>query len=93
MLIIMIAYIPFNRVEDFIAGQTYADGSVVEWIVAARIHGYKCKDLKLIFILSMFIMSVHLDRKTIQEILNTLIKRNVDALLNFPSSNFFCFQM
>jgi hypothetical protein len=66
-LTIMAAYLPFNRVEDFIAGQTCADGSAVEWIVAARIRGIKWKDLKLILILSIFIMNVHLDRKTIQE--------------------------
>ena len=30
MLTIMIAYISFNRVEDFIAGHTYADELVVE---------------------------------------------------------------
>ena len=38
MLTIMIAYIFFNIVEDFIAGQICINGSVVEWIVAARIR-------------------------------------------------------
>ncbi len=39
MLTIMAVYFPSNRVQDFIAGQTCADGSFVEWIVAARIRG------------------------------------------------------
>ena len=39
MLTIMATYVPFNRIKDFIASQTCADGFVVEWIVAARICG------------------------------------------------------
>ena len=35
----MTTYIPFNRVEDFIAGWTRANDSFVKWIVAARIRG------------------------------------------------------
>ena len=38
-LTIMTAYLPFDRIEDFIVGQTCADGSTVEWIVAARVRG------------------------------------------------------
>ena len=39
MLTIMATYIPFSKVQDFIDGQTCADGSSVEWIVDARIRG------------------------------------------------------
>ena len=39
MLTILAAYLPFNRVQDFIAGQTCLDGSVVEWSVADRARG------------------------------------------------------
>ena len=35
----MATYLPFNRIQDFIDGQTYTDGSSVEWIVAATIRG------------------------------------------------------
>ena len=38
-------------------------------------------------------MSVHLDRKTIHEILNTPIQRIMDVLLNFLLNNYFCSQM
>ena len=43
MLNIMATYLSFNRVDDFIAGQTCADDSVVEWIVTARIRGLQVK--------------------------------------------------
>ena len=43
ILTIMASYIHFNKVEDFIVGQTCVDGSVVEWIVAARIRGVQVK--------------------------------------------------
>ena len=39
MITIMAAYLPFNRVEDFMVGQTCPDGSVGEWIVADRARG------------------------------------------------------
>ena len=39
MITVMAAYLPFNRVEDFIVGQTGPDGSDVEWIVADRARG------------------------------------------------------
>ena len=38
-LTLIVAYLPLDRIEDFIAGQTYADGSIVELIVATRVHG------------------------------------------------------
>ena len=38
-LTIMVAYLVLDRIEDFIASQTCADGSTVEWIVAARVRG------------------------------------------------------
>ena len=43
MLTIMASYLFFNGVEDFIAGQKYADGSAIEWIVAARIRRVQVK--------------------------------------------------
>ena len=39
MLTIMATYFLFNRVEDFKAGHTSADGSTIEWIVAAKVRG------------------------------------------------------
>ena len=43
MLTIMASYLFFNGVEDFIAGQKYADDSAIEWIVAARIRRVQVK--------------------------------------------------
>ena len=38
-LIIMAAYLYLDRIKDFIAGQTCADGSTVNWIIAAMVRG------------------------------------------------------
>jgi len=49
ILTIMARYLPFYRVEDFIAGQTYVDGSVVERNVVAKARGVQVGRLQIDF--------------------------------------------
>ena len=88
----MAAYLHLDRIEDFIVGQTCADGSTVEWIVAARVRGVQVGRPQI----DSYIEHVHYQcafgpKVHTGDPQHPHSKKR--ALLSFPSNNFFCFQI
>ena len=81
------AYILYDRISDFKDGQTCEDGFLVDWNVKEHIQGERRREHVLFHSLNMFGMNVHMAQRIIGMIQIIPIQKNVDALLNFPSSN------
>ena len=85
MLTFMAAYLPLDRIEDFIAGQTCADGFTVEWIVVVRVRGVQVGRPQI----DSYIEHVHYQCAFGPK--DHMGSRG--CIAKFPSNNFFCFQI
>jgi hypothetical protein len=87
------AYFPYEKVEDYIHGQIYEDGTEVDleyqksWEEGGKEKPY------ITFSLNTFGLSMPMVRKIIGMIQNISIQRNVDVLYNSLSSNYKFLQM